>query len=341
MEIRILGPDIYGEYGDFLLQNKESSFYYSLKYKGFLKDLLGCGEEYLVALEGNKMVGILPLMYFDGRYGRVYNSLPYYGSNGGVIALNKEVSRALVKKYNEIINKDGVASATIVANPLINRDYSELDYNLTDIRIGQFTNLQFRNDPEEELLMAIDSSARRNVRKAEKSGVTVEIDNNQMDFLMETHKENVAAIGGKAKKDAFFESVRRHFAPGEEYNIYVARQGARPISALLIFYFNKTAEYFMPVTRGEERNVQPMALILHRAMPDAFRRGFTSWNWGGTWLSQEGVLRFKKKWGAEEKRYLYYIKINNQKLYGLPKEEILKEYPDFFVIPFDKLSQKP
>ncbi len=86
MEIKILNLDFHSEYEKFLLSNKEGLFYYSLKYRDFLKELLGCEEEYLVAVDGKNIIGILPLMYINGEYGRVYNSLPYYGSHGGIIA---------------------------------------------------------------------------------------------------------------------------------------------------------------------------------------------------------------------------------------------------------------
>jgi lipid II:glycine glycyltransferase (peptidoglycan interpeptide bridge formation enzyme) len=289
-------------------------------------------------VEGGKINGILPIMYIEGKYGRVYNSLPFYGSNGGIITSKKEVFQALVKKYNEIINGGEVASSTIVANPLLEQDYPGLCYDFTDIRIGLFNGLQFGNSAEKELLASIDSSARRNIRKAEKSGVMVEIDNDQMEFLKETHRENMATIGGKAKEDSFFNLISKYFAPGEDFNIYVAKKDGRPISAILLFYYNKTVEYFTPVIKHEYRNIQPLALILFKAILDAHNKGYELWNWGGTWVTQGGVFKFKKKWGGEEKNYTYYIKINNPKLYKLSKEEILKEYPNFFVIPFDKLK---
>ena len=40
-----------------------------------------------------------------------------------------------------------------------------------------------------------------------------------------------------------------------------------------------------------------MALILNKAFDDAKMKGYKYWNWGGTWLSQKGVFRFKKKNG--------------------------------------------
>ena len=135
----------------------------------------------------------------------------------------------------------------------------------------------------------IDSSARRNIRKAESSGVTVRQANDEFDFIYRVHTENMAEINGKAKSKEFFAKIPCHFKADKDYRIYLAERDGRLISGLLLFYFNKTVEYFTPVTISSERENQPMALILANAMVDAARAGFTRWNWGGTWLSQDGT----------------------------------------------------
>jgi len=73
-------------------------------------------------------------------------------------------------------------------------------------------------------------------------------------------------------------------------------------------------------------------------MCEANANGYKWWNWGGTWLTQDGVYRFKNKFGAVDKEYKYFIKINNRDIYNSSKEELLKEYDNFYVIPFDKLK---
>ncbi len=337
IEIQSLTSNLYDKYSLFLLRHEGALFYYSIKYKNFLKDLLNCEENYLTALAEGEIVGILPLMYVDGKFGRVYNSLPFYGSNGGVIADSSEVFDALLESYNNQISEENAASSTVIANPLIEQDYSRIRYDLTDERIGQFTSLKVAN-PEKELLARFDASARRNVKKATKSGITVEIDNSQVNFLREVHTENMAAMQGNAKSSAFFELFTRYFSPGEDYNIYLATMEGKSIAALLVFYFNKTVEYFIPVTLIDYRTLQPAALIIYRAMVDASQKGFLLWNWGGTWPTQDGVYRFKNKWSTINKNYTYYVKINNQEIYTSSPEVLLEEYGNFYTIPFNALG---
>ena len=102
MEIKILSEKLYEEYDSFLLENENNLFYASVKYLLFLEKILECKSYVLIVLVNNSIVGCLPLMYKDGKLGRVYNSLPFYGSNGGVISHCLDATNLLLKKYNLI-----------------------------------------------------------------------------------------------------------------------------------------------------------------------------------------------------------------------------------------------
>ncbi|MDF0643539.1 MAG: GNAT family N-acetyltransferase [Nitrospira sp.] len=336
--LSVLGPSDEAAYEAFLLGIEDSLLYYSIRYKLFLQDLLQCESQYWLAWDEKLITGVLPIMQRDGPYGRVINSLPYYGSNGGVLAIGHDAASALTAKYNELASESGVAAATWVCHPF-RASAATPAHTMIDERIAQCTPLSWGDrDPESGLLSAIDGSARRNIRKAESSGVTVRIDNAQLPFIQAVHSDNMAEIGGKAKSPDFFAKVRTHFKAGTDYRIYVAEQNGTLISGLLLFYFHKTVEYFTPVTVSKNRESQPMALILTRAMVDAARQGFLRWNWGGTWLSQDGVLRFKRKWGAKDESYRYFTQLNEPDILRRGKSEILSAYPDFFVVPFHSLT---
>ena len=82
-----------------------------------------------------------------------------------------------------------------------------------------------------------------------------------------------------------------------------------------------------------------MAALLIQSMTEAANLGYKWWNWGGTWPTQTGVYRFKKKWGAEEGRYDYHIHINNSEIMRASSDELLKAYPNFYTIPFNMLER--
>ena len=170
------------------------------------------------------------------------------------------------------------------------------------------------------------------IRKAIKNRIEVEIDNNQCDFLMKTHIENISRLNGTFKQKSFFENLNVFFKEGIDYNIYVAKINGRIISALLLFYFNGTVEYFMPVVDFEYKNLQPLSLIICKAMIDSIEIGFKKWNWGGTWKEQSGVYRFKSRFGAKDFKYSYLINVANKELYNAKRGVLIKTLSRFLCI---------
>ena len=80
--------------------------------------------------------------------------------------------------------------------------------------------------------------------------------------------------------------------------VYIGSRDDQPIAALLVFYFNGTAEYFTPVIKSEHRNTQALALVIYEAMKDAVsQKGCKNWNWGGTWLNQGGYTILRRDGG--------------------------------------------
>jgi hypothetical protein len=331
------GADADTAWDEFLLGSPGGLIYHSTRYRDLLVDHLGCEAEYLMALEGGEIRGVMPLMWSGEAGARVCNSLPFYGSHGGPIAAQPEAEARLIDAWNERAADTGTLAATMVANPFLDHDPPVPEQGITEERISQATPLP-AGAGEEEILALVDSSARRNVRKADRLGVEVAIDPDALADLHRLHAENMEAIGGRAKQASFFEAIPAHLRAGEEFDLWVARLDGDVISALLVLHFNGVSEYFTPATAHEHRSDQPLAAILVRAMSDSARRGRRLWNWGGTWGTQDGVYRFKRKWGAVDRRYLYFIQLNDRALLESSPEELLERFPHFYVVPFSALQ---
>src|SRR6185503_3117282 len=246
LRIEKLRPELTEDYDRFLLSHPETLFYHCSKYKDFLKDLLDCEEDYLLAIEDVNIRGALPLLYMEWEGRRVYNSLPFYGSNGGIDGDDPAARQGLTTAYTSIALNETTVSSTVITNPFAQSAPLNFPHNFNDGRIAQFTNIGFSSAHRQQLMATIESSARRNIKKAIQEGVTVEIDPSQMDRLRELHQANIAAIGGLPKSDRFFSLILKHFVPGEDFDLYVARKDGLVVAAQLLFYFNRTVEYITP-----------------------------------------------------------------------------------------------
>lgn len=321
-------------YRDFVARTPGALVYHTLAYRDLLVDHLGCRHEYLVASDGGEVRGVLPLMWTGDEDARVYNSLPFYGSHGSVLASEPEAEAALIAAYDERATATGTLAATMVANPFAERQPPDPAHNLTDERISQVTDLPA---DEEALLELIEASARRNVRKARRTGIVATTDAARLPAVAEIHRANIEALGGRAKELSFFEAVPRHFEAGRDFDVHVALLGDEVVAGLLVFSFNGTVEYFTPAVDHDHRSEQPLALLLVEAMTAAAQRGYKRWNWGGTWTSQDGVHRFKAKWGAHDGHYRYYVQLNDESLLDATPDDLRARFGDFYVVPFSAL----
>lgn len=338
IEVTPLAPDHEAAWDDFLIRTPGGLLYHSIAYRNLLAGLLGCEAEYLVARDGGEVRGVLPVMWSAGDGGRVCNSLPFYGSHGAPVTSDGDAERALIGAWDERATDSGTLAATMVANPFLDHEQAEPVHGLGDERISQVTPLP--PEPDEEALMAAFSkNGRRDVRRAERRGVEVGRDESRLSDLWRLHDENIRAVGGLPKAEAFFDAVPKHFDPGEGYDLWVASKDGEMVAGLLVFYFAGVAEYWTPAVDARYRADEPMALILFHAMLQSVRRGCRLWNWGGTWSSQDGVYSFKRKWGAEESRYEYFVQVNDSSLLDATADELRSRFPYFYVAPFSALRQ--
>lgn len=345
--IRTYSSDILGQYERLLQESPVAMFNHSLRYREFLKAILPeATDHYLCAFQGDELVAVLPTFIKEGPYGAVVNSLPFYGSHGGFVSrehTGDEVFEALILALKTLCEKIGAFSCTLIESPW-DRDkgkYDRLNANLFDDRIGQITQLPTCGAPDtlaDRLLRMCHQKTRNVVRKGMRGGFDVSHEGSAstMAAMHAIHEENILAIGGLAKPLSVFQSIANVFVYNNDYRLYIASKGDQIISALLVFYFKDTVEYFCPATVKEYRSAQPLSLLVFTAMQDSIlERGSRYWNWGGTWLSQTGVYQFKARWGAMDFPYRYHLKVLlDAKFSMLKTKELLRCYEYFYTIPF-------
>lgn len=341
MRIEVLNPHLADRYEAFLMARSESLLYQSWRYQSLLLDLLGCRQQTLIVLDSHdNVLAALPLMAMDGPMGTVLNSLPFYGSNGALIGDDQAAVAELLIAYRKMVQASGMAASTLIENPLAPGGADGLAYDLTDDRIGQLTPLPPAADHKAILMKSFHYKTRNMVRKAQKLGVEVIVDNDAIPFLLSVHEENMHEIGGLAKSKRFFDALPHYFRPDQDYRLYVANLKDEPIAAVLVFFYNRTAEYYTPVVRKEYRDSQALSAAIFHAMCDAASQGYAWWNWGGTWLSQDGVYRFKSRWGTQDLPYRYFTSVHNPNILKADPAELLAAYPSFFTVPFSALATK-
>lgn len=340
------------QYSNLLKESPTAMFNHSLRYRDFLKEILTESEDhYLCAFHDEDLVAVLPTFVKLGPYGAAVNSLPFYGSHGGLVyrePLAQNVSAVLLEALAQLCRDVDAFTCTLIESPweTDRQRYRSFDADLFDERIGQITTLPPGSDLDEideNLLNLYHQKTRNMVRKGLKGGFQVGHDGSSetISVLHAIHDDNMREIGGKAKPKLVFQAISKVFEYDEDYRIYTATKDGQIVSAMLVFYFKDTVEYFTPATVEAYRGAQPLSLLIFTAMRDAIvERNSRYWNWGGTWLEQTGVYQFKSRWGTTDYPYRYHVKTHGSfsRPISLTKETLLHEYPYFFTFPFHKLN---
>jgi hypothetical protein len=304
---------------------------HSARYRTMLQLLLGCQDETIGAYEAGSdlLLGFMPLMCQDGPWSRVYNSLPFAGSDGGVVSPDPAAANRLAVAYDTITA--GALSRVVIPSPLLAaQNVLPYPYQLAEETTGQFTLLDF---DERELWDRIEQRAQTAIRRARRAGVKVFLgrgDRHDRDWLEQAHTDTMRGLGVEPKPARFFELL--DLFP-DQHQLGVATLDGERVAGMLLFQFGGTIDYFLTANTEAGRSSQAMSLLVFNALCELAAQGGRIWNWGSYMAGQESVARFKRQWGVTELPYRYLV---DARLDVLERSapELAACYPGFYTYPF-------
>jgi hypothetical protein len=345
------------KYRGFLSRCETAMIYHSPVYLRTIEQITNAEPYHLGAIneEGEICGAILAYAMTVPDVGSVVNALPFYGGHGGVLCDSgpdrREINEKLLQRYFQRHLDEGHLSTTLISSPFDSGQCADLSADLSDVlerRTGQVTYFPaalrgLTGEPLDDALLSLCHSKTRNlVRKAMKLKLRVSdaADDAAWRFLIRTHTANMRTVGAVPKPESFFDAVRRNFAAGKDYRLYTVFHEGAPVGALLMFYFNGMAEYFVPAIDADARSMQPNNLAIFQAMRDCVEMGIDRWNWGGTPDALAGVYHFKKRWGAVDRPYHYYVRGQTERIFEYTPAFLASAFPYFFVYPFSAWTDR-
>ena len=192
-------------------------------------------------------------------------------------------------------------------------------------------------------MKSLEKRVRWSINKSKNNDIDVSIINSNQKYIehfYQLHENSMRAKNGKPKPKTIFSSIQKNFKPNNDYDIFVATKNDIPIGYLLVFYFNQYTEYYMPAYEPEYRNLQSTSHLIWESMLKSLDLNKKYFNFGGTWLGQKDLYRFKRGWNTNNFHYNYYINCDLDRLKNLEIENFPKLFQDFYVCPYDLLNKK-
>ncbi|HEX6885243.1 MAG TPA: FemAB family XrtA/PEP-CTERM system-associated protein [Planctomycetota bacterium] len=244
----------------------------------------------LLAFEGERLVGVLPLMLCRAPFLRARLVSMPYATYGGPLGDDAAVEARLVGRARELAEELRVA-------------YLELRC-IEDAGLGLVPNTLYSTfvrdlpaDPA-DVLARMPKKARAEARKArEKHGLELASGHWYLDDLRRMFLLNKHELGSPGLPRAHFQALLELFERSTW--VHLVRQGTRPRAAVMSFAFGKTLiAYYAGTEPGADRAVSASNFMYMALQEWAVERGFERFDFCRS-RADSGAFEFKRHQGFE------------------------------------------
>ena len=168
-----------------------------------------------------------------------------------------------------------------------------------------------RIDTTDSEQISLSSSFRRGVKKAQKSGVSVEVCTHEAalrTFYQLYYQLRFDKFGSIPQPYAFFQHVYQEFIASGQGFILEAHRQQRVIASIIVLQHHTTLYYKFGCSDQASLTYRPNNLLFQRLTELATERGCTAVDLGlsGTGASYEGLVRFKESMGGVRHPISYF-----------------------------------
>jgi hypothetical protein len=160
----------------------------------------------------------------------------------------------------------------------------------------------------ERVFAGLWSRVRGAIRKAEKSGLTVEVDTTweAMRAYYGLHAQTRRRHGLPPQPRSFFRNIYREVIQHGLGFVVLAKLGRDPIAGAVFFCCGQTGVYKFAASDDKTRKLGGGNLVLWKGITELVERGVKILDFGRTDLVNDGLRDFKLSWGTTEETIDYF-----------------------------------
>lgn len=302
--IKKLYRDIYPAWDAYMRRNN-GSIYHDSRWIDLIKKVFGHDCYHLVAIEGDNIVGGLPLTQLNSMvFGNFLVSMPYF-NYGGIVADSSKVEEKLLQSAQETMNQLHCAHVEIRCN-------NERQFDLP-VKTNKVCVLLDLPDDPEILWKSIGSKRRAQVKRPVREGVDFVYGGiDLIDDFYEVFSRNMRDLGTPVYGKDFFSEILMKFP--ESASIAVVRLKDKPVGAGFLIGNNGKLEIPWASTLREVNRLGVNMFLYWKILEKAIELDFQVFDFGRSSIDAN-TLKFKKQWGGKvEQLYWYYLLKNSEKL---------------------------
>jgi FemAB-related protein (PEP-CTERM system-associated) len=279
-------PDVCDAY---VRSHPHATPYHLHAWLGLIERAFGHRGVSLAAETDGRIAGVLPVVFFDSRiFGRFAVSVPFV-NYGGVLADTPEAEQALLARAVEEATRAGCTHLELrhagqhFPALAAKRHKVAMVLGLADSVDGQWNGL--------------DRKVRNQVRKGEKSALTIEHGGIELVPAFYTvFARNMRDLGTPVYGIRFFEEVCRTFP--EQTRVFVVRANGQPVASSIVHWLGTVIQVPWASALREANSLSANVFLYWQMVKYAVEHGFKAFDFGRS-TPNEGTFHFKKQWGAE------------------------------------------
>ena len=286
-------------WNDFV-KNASGTYCHLFGWKRVFERTYGLRTHYLAFRSADTWLAILPVAVMPRLPGRPVNavSLPYCNYGGLLAAPGVETAPL---KAAAIKHLSGLGVEQIEFRELAPGQAETSEVTMI---------LPLPGNPD-LLWKQVGDKVRNQVRKAQRSGLTVRWGREQGDALQAIYAKNMGRLGTPVHSPKFLREILASL--GEQADVLTVRHEDRPIGAMLVIKQGETWSDPIASCLTEFNALNHNMLLYWEALRAACETGAKTFDFGRS-HKDSGTYRFKKQWGASEIALNYHRYRNGELL---------------------------
>lgn len=300
MTLEIVNPLEIPNWDDLILATGNASVFHSSSWARVLHEAYGYKPVYFTSFENGRISSLMPFMevrsWLTGKRGV---SLPFTDFCDSV-ARTEEIFREAVDAARKHGREMGWKTLEWRGSGgcFGNRSPSSAYYTHTiDLADGQ-----------EKVFAKFKSNIRRNINKAMREKVRLDIDDSPESIAQyyRLHCGTRKDHGLPPQPFSFFKKIFEHVIRGGRGFTVLAYLEDACIAGAIFFCFGNNAVYKFGASDKRHQHLRPNNLVMWEAIRECMRRGVQSLSLGRTETGNEGLLQFKRGWSPKEEKVHYH-----------------------------------
>lgn len=293
-DLRIVDPTVEANWDALLSTHPRATFFHGAAWAQTLAAAYGFPCRYIMGTQTGQLRALLPLIearsWLRGPRGV---SLPFTDECPPLVSPGVSAQSLL-----DIVLRDGTARSW---------KYLELRGGLECFENIPESTSFYRHvlplgENAEKTFEKFESSVQRAIRKAEHSGVSVQFGTG-LEFVRayyRLHCRTRTRHGAPPQPFRFFRSLCEHALQKGHGFVALAMHEGRAIAGAVFLKFGAQAIYKFSASDERRQELRGANLVIWHSLRKLIEEGVRELNFGKTSLSNDGLRRFKRGWGAEE-----------------------------------------